>query len=266
MRPGIHTTLDIYFTEARFYDANNRTWLAIDPIKDGGNWYQYCYGDPINYFDPDGEMGIIIAGYAGVLLTGAAAGNVAGGIVGATYGIIVEVTDEEEGIDWRNVGADVVHYASVGENIGVSIAINPVGAAWGMGSQAIADIITMSYTDKKPSPDMYGGAALGGSIANLLTGIDGFDPHAAAGIGSAISSAMGDILEVRNGEAEHSGQEIAIDTVWACVYGTGSSMMSSGIKNPTGANSLSTAISGGSLGIYNIFKDKTKTFDIYKNP
>ena len=93
------TTLDIYFAEARFYDANNRTWLAIDPIKDGGNWYQYCYGDPINYFDPDGEMGIIIAGYAGVLLTGAAAGNVAGGIVGATYGIIVEVTDEEEGID-----------------------------------------------------------------------------------------------------------------------------------------------------------------------
>ncbi len=56
------TTLDIYFAEARFYDANNRTWLAMDPIKDGGNWYQYCYGDPINYFDPNG-LDVYAIGY-----------------------------------------------------------------------------------------------------------------------------------------------------------------------------------------------------------
>ena len=48
------TTFDIYFTEARFYDANNRTWLAIDPIKDGGNWYQYCGSNPATYWDPTG--------------------------------------------------------------------------------------------------------------------------------------------------------------------------------------------------------------------
>ena len=48
------TTLDIYFAEARFYDANNRTWLAIDPIKDGGNWYQYCGSNPATYWDPTG--------------------------------------------------------------------------------------------------------------------------------------------------------------------------------------------------------------------
>jgi RHS repeat-associated protein len=56
------TTLDIYFAEARFYDANNRTWLAMDPIKDGGNWYQYCYGDPIKYFDPNG-LKVFVVGY-----------------------------------------------------------------------------------------------------------------------------------------------------------------------------------------------------------
>ena len=56
------TTLDIYFAEARFYDANNRTWLAMDPVKDGGNWYQYCYGDPINYFDPNG-LWVLAFGY-----------------------------------------------------------------------------------------------------------------------------------------------------------------------------------------------------------
>ena len=51
------TTLDIYFAEARFYDANNRTWLAIDPVKDGGNWYQYCYSNPTTFYDPTGLAG-----------------------------------------------------------------------------------------------------------------------------------------------------------------------------------------------------------------
>ena len=51
------TTLDIYFAEARFYDANNRTWLAMDPIKDGGNWYQYCSSNPATYYDPTGQAG-----------------------------------------------------------------------------------------------------------------------------------------------------------------------------------------------------------------
>ena len=48
------TTLDIYFAEARFYDANTRTWLAMDPIKDGNNWYQYCNSSPVTYWDPTG--------------------------------------------------------------------------------------------------------------------------------------------------------------------------------------------------------------------
>ena len=53
------TTLDIYFAEARFYDANNRTWLAMDPVKDGGNWYQYCYSNPTTYYDPTGLWGMV---------------------------------------------------------------------------------------------------------------------------------------------------------------------------------------------------------------
>lgn len=48
------TTLDIYFAEARFYDAQTRTWLAMDPIKDGGNWYQYCFSNPVTNWDPTG--------------------------------------------------------------------------------------------------------------------------------------------------------------------------------------------------------------------
>ena len=48
------TTLDIYFAEARFYDAATRTWLAMDPIKSGNNWYQYCNSNPVTYWDPLG--------------------------------------------------------------------------------------------------------------------------------------------------------------------------------------------------------------------
>ena len=48
------TTLDIYFAEARFYDAGNRTWLALDPAKVRLNWYQYCYSNPTTYWDPLG--------------------------------------------------------------------------------------------------------------------------------------------------------------------------------------------------------------------
>ena len=50
------TTLDIYFAEARFYDAQTRTWLAMDPIKDGCNWYQYCFSNPLRYWDPTGLL------------------------------------------------------------------------------------------------------------------------------------------------------------------------------------------------------------------
>ena len=193
-----------------------------------------------------------------------------GGAPGATYSFIVEATDEKEEVDWHKVGADTVHYASVGENIGVSVVINPVGAAWGIGSQFIADTITMSYTDTKPSLDMYGSAALGGSIANALTGNPDIDPQVAAAIGSAISAAIGDTLEARNGVAEHSGQEIAIDTVWAAVYGYSTSFIASGVdptKNPIcSADFLSTALSGYNLGIYNVFKINTGLFDTYKKP
>ena len=52
--------LDIYFAEARFYDATNRIWMAMDPAKDGLNWYQYTYSNPITYFDPNGNMPVSI--------------------------------------------------------------------------------------------------------------------------------------------------------------------------------------------------------------
>ena len=50
------TTLDVYFAEARFYDAITRTWMAMDPIKSGLNWYSYVAANPTTFFDPFGTI------------------------------------------------------------------------------------------------------------------------------------------------------------------------------------------------------------------
>ena len=46
--------LDLYYADARFYDATSRQWMAEDPAKDGLNWYQYCNNNPATYWDPTG--------------------------------------------------------------------------------------------------------------------------------------------------------------------------------------------------------------------
>lgn len=104
------TTLDIYFAEARFYDANNRTWLAMDPIKDGGNWYQYCSGNPTTYIDPTGLK----------RETGSKQAQMSG----------------SETIDWSRVGTGVVKVAG-----GVVIIVIGVGAIYVTGGAAIPAVL-----------------------------------------------------------------------------------------------------------------------------
>ena len=48
------TVLDLYFAQARFYDANTRRFISVDPIKDGINWYAYCGNSPVVFVDPSG--------------------------------------------------------------------------------------------------------------------------------------------------------------------------------------------------------------------
>ena len=42
----------------KMYDAENRRFIAIGPIKDGLNWYVYCDNNPIKYIDPFGTDAI----------------------------------------------------------------------------------------------------------------------------------------------------------------------------------------------------------------
>ena len=46
--------LDMYFAQARMYNADNRRFMSVDPVKDSANWYAYCNGNPITFVDPSG--------------------------------------------------------------------------------------------------------------------------------------------------------------------------------------------------------------------
>ena len=104
------TVLDIYFAEARFYDANHRQWMSVDPIKSGLNWYLYANGNPATYWDPTGleyydKNGAIIpvqlddlAGYVGNTQVhmimdpqGALYGDLAEMVAGINGGVRIEI-------------------------------------------------------------------------------------------------------------------------------------------------------------------------------
>ena len=42
------------YLRARYYDPTTGRFIQEDPIKDGSNWYTYCVGNPVNYFDSNG--------------------------------------------------------------------------------------------------------------------------------------------------------------------------------------------------------------------
>ncbi|MBN2134727.1 MAG: RHS domain-containing protein [Acidobacteria bacterium] len=44
----------LYYSNARWYDADLGRFITEDPIKDGLNWFVYCANNPMNRVDPSG--------------------------------------------------------------------------------------------------------------------------------------------------------------------------------------------------------------------
>ena len=194
------TTLDIYFAEARFYDAQTRQWLAIDPIKSGNNWYQYCYSSPIVYFDPDGENPIV----------GSLVGNVAGTLWGGIVGLYEELTDDEAGISIKDVTYTAKRYGVNGFIIGGAIGTDPANATLGVGSQLASDVLD-SFGEGKPkvsSPETYTGSVVGSFISGNVPGRLG------AALGGATDTIVSDFLENSMTESEHTLKRTAQKAVY----------------------------------------------------
>ena len=116
------TTLDIYFAEARFYDAANRQWLAMDPVKDGLNWYRYTDDNPTTYWDPYGNFPVH-------LVVGAVTGAVIGGVgTYMEYANSKRLTDEKMMIN-------VIGNTVIGAVTGAVVAL-------GLGTTGVAGVAT----------------------------------------------------------------------------------------------------------------------------
>ncbi len=42
---------------ARYYNPGTGRFISEDPIKDGSNWYSYCYNNPLIFRDKNGLFG-----------------------------------------------------------------------------------------------------------------------------------------------------------------------------------------------------------------
>ena len=45
---------NLYYFNARYYDATIGRFINVDPIQDGTNWYVYCSNNPLSFVDPTG--------------------------------------------------------------------------------------------------------------------------------------------------------------------------------------------------------------------
>ncbi|MBN2443560.1 MAG: hypothetical protein JXJ04_19530 [Spirochaetales bacterium] len=48
---------NLYYFNARYYDATIGRFINVDPVQDGSNWYVYCNNNPLCFVDPTGLEG-----------------------------------------------------------------------------------------------------------------------------------------------------------------------------------------------------------------
>ena len=54
---------DTVYLRFRSYDPKTGRFTSEDPIRDGLNWYTYCGGNPLRFFDPSGLVAVDVEEY-----------------------------------------------------------------------------------------------------------------------------------------------------------------------------------------------------------
>ena len=99
----------------RDYSPTHARFITEDPIRDGTNWFAYCYADPINHIDPNGywTVSITFNGAAG-------AGTETTGGVGVVIGFSFEKGLSFGLVETHSIGAQQGATAGIGISVGIN--------------------------------------------------------------------------------------------------------------------------------------------------
>ena len=99
----------------RDYSPTHARFITEDPIRDGENWFAYCYADPINHIDPNGYWTVSIT-FNGA--TGA--GTETTGGVGVVIGFSFEKGLSFGLVETHSIGAQQGATAGIGISVGIN--------------------------------------------------------------------------------------------------------------------------------------------------
>ena len=162
--------LNQFYAKARMYDAENKRFDAVDPVKGLVTQpvslvqYVYVFDNPVSYIDPDGEFGLL----AGTIIATAASAVISG----ATAAYQSYKTDGK--VNWKQVGKAAVGGAAAAVSVGIAVATG--GTALGVGVM-VAGAIAGTRT-----------ALHGGNAADIAFSMGKASAGAAVG-GKALSAA-----------------------------------------------------------------------------
>ena len=113
--------LIFYLLLCRFITPDNNEYIDKENVK-SFNLYAYCYNDPINYSDPEGNIGIGLSIFLSV-------------IIGAVTSTVVDLTTQlcSNGGDWSNL-----NYGSLASSF---ILGGALGAAGGIGGATLGEVL-----------------------------------------------------------------------------------------------------------------------------
>lgn len=162
--------LGFYYLESRYYDQNIRRFISPDEVDflgangdlSGFNLYAYCSNDPVNYYDPSGNVAI----WASIL-------------IGAAIGFVTTVIK-----DYINDGSlfngDVSQWEYVGSILG--------GAIGGLGTGLVTTVLASGVGNVVE-------AAFAGDISTFRDVVDQFASGAIlGGVGYGISKGISSLF------------------------------------------------------------------------